>query len=55
MLLESTTRAGVEDGCPQFQFDCADTHRDTIGLAQRSDAELVRSESLFRYALASAG
>jgi GNAT superfamily N-acetyltransferase len=54
VLLESTTRAGVEDGCPQFQFDCADTNRDTIGLARRCDAELVRTESLFRYALASA-
>lgn len=51
ILLESTTRAGVENGCPQFQFDCAHTHRDTIGLAQRCDAELVRTESLFRYAL----
>lgn len=55
LLLESTTRAGVDDGCPQFQFDCADTHRDTIGLARRCDAELVRTESLFRYALTAAG
>ena len=54
VLLESTTRVGVEDGCPQFQFDCAHTHRDTIGLARRCEAELIRTESLFRYALAGA-
>lgn len=54
VLLESTTRAGVDDGCPSFQFDCANTHRDTIGLAQRCDAELIRTESLFRYALTAA-
>jgi hypothetical protein len=55
VLLESTTRAGVAGGGVSFRFDCADTNRDTIGLAERCGAPLVRKEKLFRYAVASAG
>jgi GNAT superfamily N-acetyltransferase len=52
VLLESTTRAGIEDGCRHFQFDCAETSRDTIGLAKRCEAQLLRTEALYRYAMA---
>lgn len=54
MLLESTTRAGVETGGVRFGFDCADTMRDTIGLAERGGADLIGTEVTFRYAVTSA-
>lgn len=54
LLLEATTRDGIADGGERFQFDCEDTNRDTIGLAERCNAQRLRTDALFRYALASA-
>lgn len=53
LLLEGFCRATVDAGCTGIGFDCRDDVRDTIGLAARSGADHVRTEALFRYALAS--
>ena len=54
MLLEGFCRATIEAGCTRIGFDCRDDVRDTIGLAARSGADHVKTDTLFRYAVASA-
>jgi GNAT superfamily N-acetyltransferase len=53
-MLAGTTRNGIADGAQRFQFDCEETNLDTIGLARRCDARRLRTDVLFRYAVASA-
>jgi len=52
-LVVAFDRAAVAAGCFRVRFDCGENVRDTIGLARRGGATLVRTESLLRYALAS--
>lgn len=50
LLLEAVCRATIAAGCTRIAFDCGEDVRDTIGLAARSEADHVRTDSLFRYA-----
>lgn len=52
MLVEGFCRATADAGCIRIGFDCRDDVRDTIGIATRSDADHVRTDGLFRYAVA---
>ncbi|HMI18155.1 MAG TPA: GNAT family N-acetyltransferase [Sphingomonas sp.] len=52
LLLEGFTRATIAAGCTRIGFDCRDDVRDTIGLAARSGADHIRTDGLFRYAVA---
>lgn len=54
VLLESVNRAIVEGGCGRVYFDCEENNRDTLGIAKRAGARLLRTDALYRYALASA-
>jgi GNAT superfamily N-acetyltransferase len=54
LLLEGFTRATIAANRTRIGFDCRDDVRDTIGLAARSGADHVKTDSLFRYAVAGA-
>lgn len=52
MLLEATTLNCLTAGFQHFEFDCGEDVRDTIGLAKRGNADLVRITCLVRQAIA---
>jgi len=50
-LLDGFTRGTVEAGCTRIGFDCGEDVHDTIGLAARSEADHIRTDAWFGYAL----
>jgi len=50
-LLDGFTQGTVEAGCTRIGFDCGEDVHDTIGLAARSEADHIRTEAWFGYAL----
>ena len=51
LLLETTTRIGLEGGATRFQFHCDDDLTDTTNLALRGAGRQVAAESNYYYAI----
>lgn len=52
LLLRRFSEETVAHGHTRIRFDCDEHVRDTIGLARRSEADHLRTESYFAYAIA---
>jgi GNAT superfamily N-acetyltransferase len=52
LLLQRFSEETVAHGHTHIRFDCDEHVRDTIGLAKRSEADHLRTESYFAYAIA---